>query len=45
LFTVDYQINNGLGMHFADLSFTFLHWKMVEELSNETILLQNIDHA
>lgn len=30
LFTVDYQIDNCKGMHVADMSFTFLHWKIME---------------
>lgn len=45
MFTVDYQIDKSKGMHFADLSFTFLHWKMIEELASGTILLQNMDNA
>jgi hypothetical protein len=30
LFTVDYKIDGCRGMHVADMSFTFLHWKIME---------------
>ena len=30
LFTVDYQIDDTEGRFVADLSFTFLHWKLME---------------
>ena len=30
LFTVDYQIEGCTGMHVTDLTFTFLHWKIME---------------
>ena len=30
LFTVDYQVDGCKGMHVADMSFTFLHWKIME---------------
>jgi hypothetical protein len=30
IFTVDYQIDHCKGMNVADMSFTFLHWKMME---------------
>ena len=30
LFTVDYQIDKCSGMHVADMSFTFLHWRIIE---------------
>lgn len=32
LFTVDYKVDNGKKMHVVDLSFTFLHWKIMEQL-------------
>lgn len=30
LYSIDYQVNKCTGMHVADLSFTFLHWKIME---------------
>jgi hypothetical protein len=34
IFTVDYQLDNTRGMHVADMSFTFLHWKIMEQLED-----------
>lgn len=43
LFTVDYQRNGCKGMHSADMSFTFLHWKMMEQLDLSTLSIDLID--
>jgi hypothetical protein len=45
LYTVDYQIDNGTGMHMADQSFTFLHWKLMEQLNSKELDLADIDDA
>ena len=44
LFTVDYQVDNCRGMHVADMSFTFLHWKMMEQLEDRTLSIELIDN-
>ena len=45
LYNVDYQLEKQSGMHVADLSFTFLHWKIMEQLQNQSITIQDIDTA
>ena len=32
-------------MHVADLSFTFLHWRMMEQLRSKKINILNVDEA
>jgi len=43
LFTVDYQVDGCRGMYISDLSFTFLHWKMTEQLVDRVIKIESID--
>jgi hypothetical protein len=45
IFTVDYQIDNNNGMHIADMSFTFLHWKIIEQLESKNLSIDLIDNA
>lgn len=40
---MDYQLNSCKGMHSNDMSFTFLHWKMMEQLDQKTIDIDLID--
>jgi hypothetical protein len=44
IFNVDYSLSRGSGKCIADLSFTFLHWKLIELLQekNENFDLANI---
>lgn len=44
LFTVDYQVDKCTGMHVADMSFTFLHWKIMEQLENGSLGIDLIDN-
>lgn len=43
LFTVDYGVDQYKGRYFADLSFTFLHWNLMEKLRAGTISVDEID--
>lgn len=43
LFTVDYGVDAYKGRYFADLSFTFLHWNLMEKLRAGTISVDEID--
>lgn len=43
MFTVDYNIANCKDRYMADLSFTFLHWRLLEELENGNMNIDNID--
>ncbi len=43
LFTVDYTIDGCKGMHVADIGFTFLHWKIMEQLENRSLAIELID--
>jgi len=44
IFTVDYQINGCRDMHVADLSFTYLHWKIMEQLETKNLSIDLIDN-
>jgi hypothetical protein len=52
MFTVEYNVkfNRGEGLmnvtrerYISDLSFTFLHWRLMEQLEREIIDISNID--
>lgn len=43
IFTVDYTLDSYKGRYVADLSFTFLHWNLMEKLKNRTIQVSQID--
>lgn len=45
LFTVDYQVDNGRGLFMADMSFTFLHWKIMEQLEKKRLEISLIDNS
>lgn len=32
LFSVDYQVEGSKAMYVSDMSFTFLHWRAIEQL-------------
>ena len=44
LHTVDYKIQNTNERFVADLSFTFLHWNLMEQLESEEIEAYQIDN-
>jgi hypothetical protein len=44
LFNLDYRVKNCTGRYVADLSFTFLHWSLMEQLGNEKITFNQIDN-
>ena len=43
LFTVDFGVDDCKDRYVADLSFTFLHWNLIELLSKGKILVDQID--
>jgi len=43
MYTVDYDVNNTKGRFVADLSFTFLHWNLIEKLDQGVIDPEQID--
>lgn len=43
LFTVDYDVDEFKGRYVADLSFTFLHWNLMEKMENGKITTDKID--
>lgn len=43
MFSVDFGINNCEDRYVADLSFTFLHWKLIEQLRDGQIKIKDID--
>jgi hypothetical protein len=43
LYTVDYGVDQYKGRYFADLSFTFLHWNLLEKLRQGSITVDQID--
>ena len=45
VFSVDYQQDKCKGMFTADLSFTFLHWQMIEQLEKGELELENIEKS
>ncbi|CDW71887.1 wd-40 repeat protein [Stylonychia lemnae] len=45
VFTVDYQVDHCKGMHVADMSFTFLHWKMMEQLEKKALQIELVDNS
>lgn len=44
LFTVDYQLDDCRSLHVADMSFTFLHWKIIEEINENPKYIDLIDN-
>lgn len=45
MFTVDFQIQKCKGMHVSDLSFTYLHWKLMEQVDLGNVPLEMIDDS
>ncbi len=43
MFTVDYSLNNYCERYVADLSFSFLHWNLIEQLISGAITVNQID--
>jgi hypothetical protein len=43
LFTVDYTLDNYLGRYVVDLSFSYLHWNLMEKLETGKIQVAQID--
>ena len=43
MFTVDYTINETSGKFVADLSFSFLHWNLIEQLESGKLKVEQID--
>lgn len=43
LFTVDYSLDKFRGRYVADLSFTFLHWNLMEKMETGQITTDKID--
>ena len=43
LFSIDYNVDSSRGKFVADLSFTFLHWKLIDDLEAEKLSLEDID--
>jgi hypothetical protein len=43
MFTVDYSLEGSRGKFLADLSFSFLHWNLMEKLESGLIQLDQID--
>lgn len=43
LYNVDFGINNGKGGYISNLSFTFLHWRLLEQLLDETLQFNSVD--
>ena len=39
MFTVDYNLEGSRGKFIADLSFSFLHWNLIEKLESGQIQL------
>ena len=44
LFSVDFRINECKGRYVSDISFTFLHWNLMEQLGAEKITFNQIDN-
>ena len=45
MFTVDYQLDECKGKFLADLSFTFLHWKLMEQMQDGIVDMNDIDES
>lgn len=43
LFSVDYNIDNCAGKFVSDLSFSYMQWKLIEELEDDNINARQID--
>lgn len=43
MFTVDYTIEDIRGRFVSDLSFTFLHWNLMEQLESDALKVEQID--
>lgn len=43
MFTVDYTVDQYSGRYVADLSFSYLHWSLMEKLEKGQILVDQID--
>ena len=43
MFTVDYTVDTYAGRYLADLSFSFLHWNLMEKLETNAIKVDQID--
>ena len=43
LFTVDFNVDNCKDRYVVDLSFTFLHWNLIELLAKGRIQVDQID--
>ena len=43
IYTVDYTLDGYKGRYVADLSFTFLHWNLMEKLKEKKISVAQID--
>jgi hypothetical protein len=44
LFSVDYKIGKCKDRYIADLSFSFLHWNLIEQLEQGHIRIKDIDN-
>ena len=43
LFSVDYRLDESSGRFVADLSFSFLHWNLIEQLKTRKLAVDQID--
>ena len=43
MFTVDYTVDQYSGRYVADLSFSYLHWSLIEKLQDSNIQVDEID--
>jgi len=43
MFTVDYTVDQYSGRYVADLSFSYLHWSLMEKLQTGMIRVDQID--
>lgn len=45
LFSIDYNVNGGLGKFVSDLSFSYLQWKLIEEVERGQRSCKDLDHC
>ena len=43
LFSVDYNLDGAKGNFVSDLSFSFLHWNIIEQLNSGALDVEEVD--
>ena len=43
LFSIDYNVNNGKGKFVSDICFSYMQWKLIEDIEKDSVNLKHMD--